>query len=253
MGEALRGAGLAFRGLRSWSSSPRLMLMGLVPGAVTFVLLIAALIVFGTQVFGWSGALASWLVDEGSGWHSVLRLLLMAAMLVSAALIAIYSFTVVTLAIGGPFFERIARAVDRETDVGRVESVGGMLRRSCLDSVRLGLLTVPVAAALFLVGFVPVVGGIVALAAGASIGGWFLALELTTAPLAARGVVTLAHRRRFLKARRPLVLGYGVTVYVTFLLPLGALLGMPAAVAGATLLVRRIEDEAGEEGEPARR
>jgi CysZ protein len=35
-----------------------------------------------------------------------------------------------------------------------------------------------------------------------------------------------------------LALGFGVSVFVCFLVPLGAVLVMPAAVAGATLLTR---------------
>jgi CysZ protein len=42
-----------------------------------------------------------------------------------------------------------------------------------------------------------------------------------------------------LRAHRPLALGFGVAVFLSFLVPLGAILLMPAAVAGAALLTRR--------------
>jgi CysZ protein len=42
-----------------------------------------------------------------------------------------------------------------------------------------------------------------------------------------------------LRANRPLTLGFGVAVFLCFLIPLGAILLMPAAIAGATLLSRR--------------
>ena len=50
---------------------------------------------------------------------------------------------------------------------------------------------------------------------------------------------TTAAAYRLLRAHRPLTLGFGVTVFVSFLIPLGAILLMPAAVAGAALLTRR--------------
>jgi CysZ protein len=49
----------------------------------------------------------------------------------------------------------------------------------------------------------------------------------------------LPERRSLLRADRPTTLGFGVAVFVCFLIPLGAVLVMPAAVAGATLLARR--------------
>jgi CysZ protein len=43
-----------------------------------------------------------------------------------------------------------------------------------------------------------------------------------------------------LRARLPLALGFGLGVFVCFLVPLGAVLLMPAAVAGGTLLAREV-------------
>jgi CysZ protein len=73
---------------------------------------------------------------------------------------------------------------------------------------------------------------------GAAVGGWLLAIELTGAPFQRRGR-RLQDRRQVLRAHRPLTLGFGVAVFLSFLIPLGAILLMPAAVAGATLLSRR--------------
>jgi CysZ protein len=74
---------------------------------------------------------------------------------------------------------------------------------------------------------------------GALFGGWFLAQELVGAPFYRRGM-RLPDRRHFLRAHRPLALGFGVAVFCCFLIPLGAVLVMPAAVAGGTLLARRV-------------
>ena len=48
----------------------------------------------------------------------------------------------------------------------------------------------------------------------------------------------MRERRRMLGARRTTTLGFGVVAYLLFLIPFGAVLVMPAAVAGATMLAR---------------
>src|SRR5690606_4905820 len=85
---------------------------------------------------------------------------------------------------------------------------------------------------------IPVVGQTVVPVIGAAVGGWVLALELVGAAFSRRGL-RLPDRRRALRADRPVALGFGVAVFCCFLIPLGAVLVMPAAVAGGTLLARR--------------
>jgi CysZ protein len=74
---------------------------------------------------------------------------------------------------------------------------------------------------------------------GAAIGGWLLAVELTGVPFQRRGQ-RLRHRRAVLARNRAQALGFGVAVFCSFLIPLGAILLMPAAIAGATLLSRQV-------------
>ena len=99
---------------------------------------------------------------------------------------------------------------------------------------------------LLLLGFIPVLGQTVVLVLGALVGGWFLTLELTGFAFQARGLV-LRDRRRALGARRARTLGFGVLTYLLFLVPFGAVIVMPAAVAGATLLSRDALAAAGSE------
>ena len=112
------------------------------------------------------------------------------------------------------------------------------LRRSLADSLRLVALSALIGVPLFAAGFIPVVGQTVVPVVGALVGGWFLALELVGAPFYRRGM-RLPDRRARLRADRPTALGFGVAVFLCFLIPLGAVLVMPAAVAGAALLARR--------------
>ncbi|MFN3867153.1 MAG: EI24 domain-containing protein [Demequina sp.] len=238
--EVAAGAATAWRGLRTWGTSPGLMAWGLVPGAITTAIFGGAAVVVATQLADWSRVLASLVVSEDGWAHTAVQVIAGLAIVAATVLVAVYAFTAITLTIGQPFFERIGRAVDARQGFTGAEPDEHWARavvRSVSEAVRLALLTVPFAVGLFLIGLVPVVGGMTAFAVGASIGGWFLALELTAYPLARRGHVSLAERRAVLRQRRARVGGFGATVFVLFLIPLGAALFMPAAVAGATLLV----------------
>ena len=64
-------------------------------------------------------------------------------------------------------------------------------------------------------------------------------MELTAIALERRGL-GLAERLRLLWRRRLLAIGFGVAVFLLFLIPVGGLLGMPGAVAGDTQLARRL-------------
>jgi len=61
-------------------------------------------------------------------------------------------------------------------------------------------------------------------------------------PFERRGL-RLRDRRAALRRRRSMTLGFGVATFLCFLVPLGAVLVMPAAVAGATLMSRRVLGE----------
>ena len=91
----------------------------------------------------------------------------------------------------------------------------------------------------FLTGLIPVVGQTVVPVLTAIFSGWVLSLELSGVPFERRGL-RLVQRRQMLRRNRPLALGFGVATFVCFLIPLGAVLVMPAAVAGATLMTRRV-------------
>jgi CysZ protein len=72
---------------------------------------------------------------------------------------------------------------------------------------------------------------------GLVVSGRLLASELVARPLEARGLDRAA-RRELLRRNRAGMLGFGVATQAFFLIPLGAILVMPAAVVGATSLSR---------------
>jgi CysZ protein len=233
----LLGASLLGRGLSIVLRRPRLLGLGLVPALISGALYVAALITLIAFLPELTGAVTWFANDWATGWHDVLRILAGLSLLGAAALLGVLTFTAVTLLIGDPFYERISSLV--EAQYGGVPSSAEVVWwRTLGDSLRLIALSILFGIPLFALGFVPVVGQTVAPVLGVAVGGWLLAVELTGVPFQRRGQ-RLAARRRVLRAHRPLVLGFGMAVFLSFLIPLGAILLMPAAVAGAALLARR--------------
>lgn len=240
--EFFTGVSFLLRGLGMYARNPGLMLLGLLPAVITFALLVVAMVV----MFSWSDNLAAAITPFADGWDGGVRTagrtLVAAAILLVWVVISILLFTALTLTVGQPFYEAISKKVeDRLGGVpGEVNvSFWKTLPRSLWDNVRLVTVTLMIAILVFLVGLVPLVGTITAAVLGALLGGWALAVEISSVPFERRGL-KLRDRRRWLKSRRGMSLGFGVATFVCFLIPLGAVLVMPAAVAGSTLLSRRL-------------
>ncbi|KOX09655.1 membrane protein [Micromonospora sp. NRRL B-16802] len=232
---------MLLRGLGLYVRSPGLMLLGVIPALISGVLFLGA---FATLVWFVDdlAALVTPFADDWSGTvRSLARVIAGVAILGIGGLVGVLTFTAVTLVIGDPFYEKISERVE-ERYGGTPNAVEvpfwPSLRRSLADSARLVALSLLVGIPLFVAGFIPVVGQTVVPVIGAAVGGWFLAVELVGAPFYRRGM-RLPQRRAILKADRPTALGFGVAVFLCFLIPLGAVLIMPAAVAGAALLARR--------------
>ncbi|MEV8507304.1 EI24 domain-containing protein [Actinoplanes sp. NPDC051475] len=238
----LTGAGLLGRGLGLVLSSPRLLALGLVPAIIAGLLYCAAVFTL-VALVGDLASAVTWFADDWSTlWRDLIRLLAGAAVLGLGGLLLVLTFTAVTLLIGDPFYEKISGLVERryggvpdEVEVPLLASLGRSLR----DSLRLIGLSILLGIPLFVAGFIPVVGQTVVPVVGGAVGGWLLAVELTGVPFQRRGK-RLRDRRAALRARRPLALGFGVAVFACFLIPLGAVLLMPAAVAGGALLSRKV-------------
>ncbi|GAA2647714.1 EI24 domain-containing protein [Paractinoplanes durhamensis] len=236
----LQGASLLARGLGLVLRSPKLLGLGLLPALISGLIYTIALVVLVDFLPRLSRGV-TWFADDWSeGPRDLARVLGGAGLLGVSVLLGILTFTAVTLLIGDPFYERISELVeDRFGGVpDEVEvSFWQSLRRSLIDSLRLIGLSILFGVPLFLLGFLPLVGQTVIPVLGATVGGWLLAVELTGVPFQRRGK-RLADRRVALRAQRPLAIGFGVAVFCCFLIPLGAVLLMPAAVAGGTLLSR---------------
>jgi CysZ protein len=241
LSEFFTGAGLLFRGIGVVARSPRLLLLGLVPGVISFAVVLTAL-GFLLWFAGDIAAVLTWFADDWSEpVRQVFRGLVTFAVGVAGIILAVVTFTALTLTIGDPFYEAISKRVD-DGFGGATESEAPWHRTlawNLADSLRLLLLSLCTSLALFVLGFIPGVGQTVVPVIGAFAGGWLLAVEISGVAFNRRGM-RLRDRRRLLRANRALTLGFGVPVFVAFLVPFVAVLVMPGAVAGATLLTRRV-------------
>ena len=237
-GEFVRGAGLLVRGFGWWRRRTGLMLLGLLPAAIVSVALGAALLALAANL----PSLTTWLTPFADGWPGVwtvlLRVALGAAVFGAVLAVTAVTFTALTLVVGEPFYDRIWRAVESADGATVPEAAPGFWR-SVGDATDLIVRGAGVGMLAFLIGLVPAVGGVAATVVGVVLTGRLLADELASRALAARGLDRRS-RRALLRTRSARTLGFGVATQLCFLVPLGAVLTMPAAVVGATLLAQEV-------------
>lgn len=226
---------------------------GLVPGLITLVLYAAALValaLWGTDFVAWATPFAD---DWSSPWLGLFRGFLTAVLFALALLLAVLTFTAVTLLVGQPFYESLSERVDRDVspDGTAPESNLPLMRElwiSGRDSLRILVRAAVWGVLLFALGFIPVVGQTVVPVIGFFVTGFFLTEELASVALQRRGV-ELRDRLALLRSRKTLVWGFGTPLGVAFLVPFVAVFLMPGAVAGATLLARELLGEETHDGD----
>ena len=243
--DLLAGVGYLGRGFGMWITSPKLMLLGALPAVAVGAVYLVGIVLLVVNL----DSLVTWATPFADDWaEPVMLTTRVAAALVFvlvAALFVVYTFTAVTLVVGDPFYERIWRAV--ETNLGNPPTAPERgfwrsLGRAIADGLRLLVPAAGVGLLLVAGGFIPVVGPILVAVLGAVLGGWLLAVELTGFAFDARGF-TVRQRRRALRARRGVAVGFGAAAYLLFLVPFLAVVAMPSAVAGAAMLSRATLDD----------
>ena len=247
--EAVGGLGLLVRGLGLVVRRPRNFLLGMIPPAITSVVFVVVIGVLVGEVRPITAALTPFSRDWSAGAQSAVQLAMGIALVGVAILLMVVTFTALTLAIGGPIYDKIGEYVDGE--LGGVpafsEPLVGSIGRSLRQSLALIAVSALGALPLFLAGFIPVVGQSVVPVVAAMFGGWLLAIELLGGPFERRGKLTLAERRAAMRTRRLHVWGFAAPTFALLAIPFVAILVFPAAAAGATLLARELVGA----GEPA--
>ncbi|GAA2195221.1 EI24 domain-containing protein [Streptomyces bangladeshensis] len=241
------GFGYLLKGQRWVARHGRQYGFGLLPGLITLVLYAAALValaVWGEDAVTWATPFAD---DWSSPWQGLFRGFLTAVLFALGLLLAVLTFTAVTLLVGQPFYENLSETVDADV------SPDGTAPRSDLplwrelwisgrDSLRVLVRAGLWGVLLFALGFLPFVGQTVVPVIGFFVTGFFLTEELAAVALQRRGV-DLRARLSLLRSRKTLAWGFGTPLGLAFLIPFVAVFLMPGAVAGATLLARDLLGE----------
>ncbi|QFR93384.1 EI24 domain-containing protein [Streptomyces tsukubensis] len=243
------GFGYLLKGQRWVGRHGKRFGFGLLPGLITLVLYAAALIALALgadDLIDWATPFAD---GWGSPWATIFRGALTGLLFALGLLLAVVTFTAVTLLIGQPFYDSLSEQVDMDVAGSAPESGLSFWRDlwiSTRDSLRIVVRAGIWGVLLFALGFLPVVGQTVVPVIGFGVTGFFLAEELTSVALQRRRV-QLRERLALLRSRRTLAWGFGVPLGLAFLVPFVAVLLMPGAVAGATLMAR---DLLGEDADP---
>lgn len=246
MREFAAGVGTLLRGFRMWKSHTRLLALGLIPAFIAWAVLLAAII----PLLIWLGDITDWMTPFADGWtapwQGILRFGLGAVIVVAALALSAAVFTALTLTIGDPFYQRIWKGVERS--LGEEPTGESGFWSTVGEGVRLITMGLLVALLTLVIGFIPVVGGVTASVIGVILNGRLLARELTGRAFDARGV-TGHSRSGMLRTGRARVIGFGVATQLCFLVPFGAIVTMPAAVAGSTLLAHDLRRRAAATGQ----
>lgn len=212
------------------------MALGLIPAAIVFAVLVVLIVLLVANLDPVTIFLTGFADTWDESWRTLLRIGFGLALIVGLIVLYAFSFTALTLLVGDWFYQRIWQAV--EADLGDfTPGAEPGFWRSAGDAARLVVRAVFTGLLIVLLGLVPLVGTVLAVVVGTFLSGRLVALELTTRPFEARGM-TRQQRRAALHPHRARVLGFGVAVHLSFLIPGGAIIVMPAAVAGATVLAK---------------
>ncbi|MGA4952208.1 EI24 domain-containing protein [Streptomyces lydicamycinicus] len=226
---------------------------GLIPALIALVLYAAVLTVLAI----WSGDIAAWATPFADGWdepwRGLLRGVFVGLLFAGGLMLSVLTFTAVTLLIGDPFYESLSEKVEESEghcppspDRPLWQEIWIALR----DSVHVLLRAAGFGILLFVLGFVPFIGQTVIPAIGFCVSGFFLAVELTSVAMQRRDI-PVRERLRLLRGRKALAVGFGTPIVLLFLIPFVAVVLMPGAVAGATLLVRDLVPGPDEPSGPA--
>jgi CysZ protein len=235
--EFVAGFVVLVRGFSTWRRHPGLMALGFVPAAIVGAAIVALLTLVAINVYGIGAGIVR---PFSHHWHPVWQEIAAysagAVVLALVGVLGVFAFTALSLLLGEPIYTRIWRAVEQDLG-GDPPSHEPGFWRTVGDSARIVVQTVLAAIGVGLIAAIPFLGPPLAAVGGVLITGRLVALELTARPLEARGM-TRTQRAHVLRSRNPRLIGFGVAVHLCFAVPFGAVIVMPAAVAGATILAR---------------
>jgi len=238
----MTGVRLFGRGLGILLRSPRLLLIGALPALLTTLLLAGGMVALVYWIDDLAVLVTPFADSWAEGWRAAVRVAAGVAMFSATLVLGLISFSALTLAVGGPFYEYIAEKV--EDDLGTPPHGAELpwwrlFWMGVRDGIRLILQSLVFTLPLIIAGFIPVVGQTVVPVLMAIVTAWFLAVELVAVPFYRRGM-DLKQRRALLRERRGLALGLGLPTALLCMIPLAAIIVVPVAFVGGVLVAREI-------------
>lgn len=230
------------QGLGILLRSPRLLLLGALPAVLTTLLLLGGVIALVFGIDELATLVTPFADDWADGLRAAVRVAAGVALFGVALVIGMISFSALTLAIGGPFYESIAEKVEEDLGVPAPAndlSWGRLLWLGLRDGVLLVLRSLMFTIPLLIAGFVPILGQTVVPVLLALVTAWFLALELVAVSFYRQGL-DLRQRRAALRRRRGLALGLGLPASLLCVVPFAAIVVMPVAFVGGVLVAREV-------------
>lgn len=238
MRDFVKGIGLFGRGVGIMLRAPRLLLIGALPAVVTALLLLGGMVALVYWIDDVAAFVTPFADDWSDGVRAAVRVAVGVALVAAALVIGVVTFSALTMAVGGPFYEHIAEKVEDQLGGPPVEvelSWGRLLWLGIRDGVRLVSRSVAFTLPPTVAGFVPVLGQTVVPVVLMLITAWFLTLELVAVPFYRRGM-DLTQRREVMARRRTLAVGFGLPAALLCAVPLLAIVVMPIAFAGGVLV-----------------
>ena len=243
--ELRSGATFLFRGLGVLLRAPRLALLGMVPPFIVSVVMITLLALFGFLALGP-------LTEFATGWvpdsiRMLARVLLGILAMVLAIVNAEVLFASITLAVGAPIYEKISESVQQgfgEAVVAGQETRFASVTRGLRQSAAVIGLSFLLGVVAFMLGLIPVIGGIIGSLAGAIIAGFLVVVEMISGPFDRWGRRRLSDKFGAVNRNRGVALGFGLPAFLLLSVPLLAVLLFPVITAGGTLLARELRGEA---------
>lgn len=208
------------------------------PALVSLVVIVSGLGV----TFSYMDDLSAWLAGNLPGWLEFLNLILVPLLYLLGVLAGTWLFALLAVLIASPFLGDLSIAVERRTFgdgppqppslwAGALAALGRELRKLTYYLPRLLLV--------FLATLIPLVNALAPLL-WFLFGAWILAVQFCDYPTENRRR-PFADTLALLKRHRGAALGYGACATLAMAIPLVNFLLIPGAVAGGTLLWRRLE------------
>lgn len=212
------------------------------PALVSLVVIVVGLAV----TFGYIDQASAWLGRTLPDWLDFLTVIVTPLLYLLGVLAGTWLFALLATVVAGPFLGDFSIAVERRVcgdgppvPPGVLEGIVSAIARES----RKMLYYLPRLLAVFVITLIPVINA-AAPVVWFLFGAWILAVQFCDFPAENRSR-PFRETLELLRAHRPEALGFGACATVALAVPLVNFLLIPAAVAGGTLLWRRLQPGAG--------